>query len=127
MSDEFDSTTEPTFTSFIPLTILLGGFLIWFGFQDYELNAQRDGLNRQFQAAVPTIGEAQQINQRYLALIKDLTATAKTDDAAKAIFNDAMKDGLINDAIRVGLIHVQQNDTNSAGTPAAPAADASKQ
>ena len=126
MSEEFDSLPETAFTSFIPLAILLGGFIIWFGFQDYELNAQRSGLNRQFQAAVPTIGEAQQINQRYLALIKDLNNTAKTDDAAKAIFSDALKDGLINDAVRVGLIHVQQSDTNSAGTPAAPAADTAK-
>jgi len=126
MSEDFDSSTEPTFTSFIPLTIALAGFLIWFGFQDYELNGQRSNLNRQFQAAVPTIGEAQQYNQRYLSLIKDLSATAKTDDAAKAIFSDAMKGGLINDAIRVGLIHVQQNDPASTGTSPAPATDGSK-
>jgi hypothetical protein len=118
MSDDFDHGSEPTFTSFIPLTILLAGFIIWFGFQDYELNAQRSGLNKEFQAAVPTIGEAQQINQRYVALMKDLVTTAQKDDAAKAI---------VNDAIKAGLIHVQQNPTNSDAAPAAPAPDSSKQ
>jgi hypothetical protein len=119
MSDEFDHSSDSTFTSFIPLTIALTGFIIWFGFQDYELNAQRSGLNRQFQAAVPTISEAQQINQRYVALMKDLVQTAQKDDAAKAI---------VNDAIKAGLIHVQPNATNADAAPAAPApaADASK-
>jgi hypothetical protein len=113
MSEEFDPSIEPRFTSFIPLTILLTGLIIWLGFQDYMLNKQRSALTQNFQNAVPTISEAQNVSQRYVDLMKDLVNTAKDDDAAKTI---------VNDAIKAGLIRVQPNATNSAETPAAPAA-----
>ena len=102
MSDEFDPNSESRFTSFIPLTIALSGFILWFLFQDYELNNQRSALNHNFQAAVPTISEAQQVSQRYVSLMRDLVKTAQTDDAAKSI---------VNDAIKAGLIRVQPNAT----------------
>ncbi len=123
MSEEFDSGSEQRFSSFIPLTIALCGFIAWFFFQDYELNKQRSALNAQLQQALPTISEAENMNQRYLKLITDLDATAKNDDAAKAILNDMFKQGLISEAIRAGLIHVQQNGATN-GAPAAPAAPA---
>jgi len=126
MPDDFDHSSEPTFTSFIPLTILLSGFIIWFCFQDYELNAQRSALNKQFDASKQTLLEAQNIDQRYLALIKDLNTTAQNDDYAKAILNDALKGGLISDAVRAGLLQIQQNPTNSDSAPAAPTPDSSK-
>jgi hypothetical protein len=110
MSDEFDPNSEPRFTSFIPLTIALSGFIIWFLFQDYGLNAQRSALNRNFQAALPTISEAQQVSQRYVSLMRDLVKTAQTDDAAKTI---------VNDAIKAGLIRVQPN-ANAAPDASAP-------
>ena len=122
MSEEFDSGSEQRFSSFIPLTIALCGFIAWFFFQDFELNKQRSGLNAQLQAAMPTITEAENMNQRYLKLIQDLDATAKDDAAAKSILNDMFKQGLISDAIRAGLIHVQQSAAaTGTGTPAAPA------
>ena len=113
MSEEFDHSSEPHFTSFIPLTILLSGVIIWFGFQDYVLNEQRSALNHNFQAAMPTIGEAQQVSQRYVNLMKDLVKTAQTDEAAKSI---------VNDAIKAGLIRVQPNATTGDATTAPPAA-----
>jgi hypothetical protein len=112
MSDEFDHSSEPRFTSFIPLTIALGAFIIWFLIQDYELNAQRSNLRRNIAAAQPTVQEAIQVSQRYVALMKDLVKTAQTDDAAKSI---------VNDAIKAGLIRVQPNATNGEATPAPPA------
>jgi len=112
MSDEFDSSTEPRFTAFFPLTVTLSFFIIWFAFQDYELNKQRTTLNQNFQAAMPTIGEAQQISQRYVALMKDLVNTAKTDEAAKSI---------VNDAIKAGLIRVQPNAPSAESAPASTA------
>ena len=112
MSDEFDHSSEPRFTSFIPLAIVLSAFIVWFLLQDYELNAQRSNLNRNIAAAQPTVDEAVQVSQRYVALMKDLVKTAQTDDAAKTI---------VNDAIKAGLIRVQPNATTAAGTPAAPA------
>ena len=54
---------EPRFSSFIPLTIALSAFILWFLFQDYELNAQRSALNQNIaKAAVPTIGEAIEVS-----------------------------------------------------------------
>ncbi len=119
MSDEFDSS-EPKFSSFIPVTIVIVSFIAWFGFQDIELNSQRSLIQENIQRNLPTANEAQNITQHYTTLLQDLDTVAKNDDAAKAILNDMFKAGLINDAIRAGLIHVQQNGTNAAGTPAAP-------
>jgi hypothetical protein len=113
MSDEFDHSTEPRFSSFIPLTIALSAFILWFLIQDYELNAQRSLLKRNIAAAQPTVQEAVQVSQRYVALMRDLVKTAQTDDAAKTI---------VNDAIKAGLIRVQPNATNSAAASAPPAA-----
>jgi hypothetical protein len=117
MSDEFDHSSEPRFSSFIPLTIALGALIVWFLFQDYELNSQRSALNRNIAAAQPTVAEAIQVSQRYVALMKDLVKTAQTDDAAKTI---------VNDAIKAGLIRVQPNATNGTNTPAAPADSGTK-
>jgi hypothetical protein len=121
MSEEFDSTLEPRFTSFIPLAILLGGIIVWLGFEDYMLNKQRGQLIQTFQNSVPTLQEAQNLNAHYLKLIQDLDQTAKDDDLAKAILNDMFTKGLINEAVRAGLIHVQQS-APATGTTTPPAA-----
>ena len=113
MSDEFDPNSEPRFSSFVPLAILLGALIIWFLFQDYELNAQRSALNANISKAQPTVDEAGQVSQRYVSLMKDLVKTAQTDPAADAI---------VKDAIKAGLIRVQPNATNGDATPAPPAA-----
>jgi len=112
MSDEFDHSNEPRFSSFIPLAIALGAFIIWFLIQDYELNTQRSLLNRNIASAQPTVEEAVQVSQRYVALMKDLVKTAQTDPAA---------DTIVKDAIKAGLIRVQPNATNGAANPAPPA------
>jgi hypothetical protein len=117
MSEEFDPSSEPNFSSFWPLLILIVGLMLWFGFQDYELNKQRNNLNSQVQANLEAYNEAQNISTHYVALMKDLVHTAQTDQAAADI---------VKAAIQAGLIHVQPNATNSAGTPAAPAPDAAK-
>jgi hypothetical protein len=124
MADEFDSPAEPTFSSFIPLTIFFLGFIVWFGFQDYELNAERSGLTKEFNDNKQALLEAQNYDQHYVALIKDLDATSQRDETAKAILNDAIKGGLISDAVRVGLIHVQAPENNGANPP--PPADGTK-
>ena len=111
MSDDFDQNSEPKFSSFIPLTIALSAFILWFLFQDYELNSQRSALNRNIAAAQPTVAEAVQVSQRYVALMKDLVKTAQTDEAAKKI---------VDDAIKAGLIRVQPNATNGEANPAPP-------
>ena len=82
MSDEFDHNSEPRFSSFIPLTITLGAFIIWFLFQDYELNQQRSLLNQNIARAQPTVAEAIQVSQRYVALMKDLVKTAQQPETA---------------------------------------------
>jgi hypothetical protein len=113
MPDEFDHSSEPRFSSFIPLAIALTAFIAWFLVQDYELNMQRSLLKQNIAKAQPTVAEAIQISQRYVALMKDLLKTAQTDEAAKAI---------VNDAVKAGLIRVQPAAPASAAAPATPAA-----
>jgi hypothetical protein len=62
----------------------------------------------QFQA---TIAQADNVSNRYVALMKDLVDTAQKDPAAGDI---------VKAAIAANLIHVQPNATNSAATPAEP-------
>lgn len=116
MSDEFDSQ-DSKFSAFIPLTIALCGFIAWMLFQDYEANSQRSALSHNIQNALPAVSEAHQISDRYVNLMRDLVKTAQTDEAAKAI---------VNDAIKAGLIHVQPNATNGTANPAAPDATGTK-
>jgi len=112
MSDEFDQNPENNnYSTFLPLLILVSGLLLWSGYQVYAQNSQRSVYDKQFQAAIPTINEAQAVGNRYVALMKDLVQTAQKDSYAKQI---------VNDAIKAGLIQVQPNATNSAGAPVAP-------
>src|ERR1700692_241593 len=112
MSDEFDPIPDNSYSTFWPLFILIIGLLIWSGYQVYATNSQRSVYDQQFQAALPTINEAQNIATRYKALMSDLYQTAQKDPVAAQI---------VKDAIQAGMIHVQPNSTNSAGTPAQPA------
>jgi hypothetical protein len=118
MSEEFEHVTEESYSSFYPLLILIVGFILWLGIQDFSLNNQRTFYANQFDKAQPAITDAQNIANRYVGLMKDLLQTAQKDPAAAQI---------VKDAIAAGLIHVNQNanGTNAAATPAAPDADAS--
>jgi hypothetical protein len=112
MSDEFsESHSEPHFSSFWPLCIVLTGLLIWSGYQVYATNSQRSLYSKQFNTALPTITEAQNVGTRYVQLMKDLVETAQKDPAAAAI---------VKDAIQAGLIHVNPG-TNANATPVGPA------
>jgi hypothetical protein len=114
MSEEFDNESESeSYSVFWPAVILLSGLLIWSGYQVYAQNSQRMVYNQQFQAAIPTINQAQVIQTRYVALMKDLIQTASKDQYAA---------GIVKEAETAGLLRVQQNaDTNSTSTPTAPA------
>ncbi len=112
MSDEFEPSTENSFSPFWPLLILITGLFVWAAYQVYATNSQRIVFEKQFQSAVPTITEAQNVSTRYVALMKDLVETSAKDPAAAQI---------VKDAIAANLIHVQPNATNSAGAPAVPA------
>jgi hypothetical protein len=117
MSDEFESSSEPTFSVFWPLAILLSGLLIWSAYQVYATNSQRVVYDQQFQKALPTITEAQNVSTRYVALMKDLVETSAKDQAAAQI---------VKDAIQANLIHVQPNANGTNAAPAAPTPPASK-
>ena len=112
MSDEFEQTPESNFSSFWPLLIIISALLIWSAYQVYATNSQRLVYDKQFQAAVPTITEAQNVSTRYVALMKDLVETSAKDQAAAQI---------VKDAIQAGLIHVQPNATNGAAATPPPA------
>ena len=115
MSDEFDPVPETHYSPFWPLLILVVGLFIWSGYQVYAANSQRNVYTRQVQSALPAIGEAQTISNRYVALMQDLVATSQKDPAAADI---------VKAAIQAGLIHVKPKDTNGVTNPAAPAPDA---
>jgi Tfp pilus assembly protein PilV len=111
MSDEFDHNPENNYSAFWPLLILTVGLLGWMGYQDYATNSQRSVYDKQFQAAIPTINEAQNVSTRYVSLMKDLVQTAQKDTYAAQI---------VKDAIKANMIQVHPNATNSDTTPAEP-------
>jgi len=122
MSDEYDTSTElvdsddVTFSAFIPLLVLLIGFLIWIGYQDYAENVKRGFFKEQLEQAGPVFDASQKWQGRYTSIMKDLNQVAGggKDPVALAILKDAVQAG-----IQQGLIRLNQNQ------PPAPAADAS--
>jgi len=119
MSDEFESNPESNYSPFWPLLILLIGVFVWSGYQVYATNSQRSVYAKEFDNAKPTIVQAQNISTRYVALMKDLVQTSAHDEAAQKI---------VQEAIKAGLIQVQQNPNGTnAPTATTPApADAPK-
>ena len=116
MSDEYDPNTNNYFSAFWPLIILISGFLIWFGIQDYGLNSQRSAYNRQFQDKQfqDALAQSQNVSKKYVDLMSDLLKTAQTEG------KDSPAAKIVGDALQAGVIRVQQNGTNSAATPAEP-------
>jgi len=97
MSEEFDSIpAEVHFSSFVPLTVLLVGFLIFFGYQDYQLNAQRAAYDQQLTSAMPVYNQAVAYAAKYKAVLKDLIDASPKDPAATQILKEAMQAGWIS-------------------------------
>jgi hypothetical protein len=82
----------------------------------FSINPQWRAYSTQFQDKqfLATVSEAQNISTRYVALMKDLVDTAQKEG------KDSVAAKIVTDAIQAGLIHVQPNATNAAGTPAEP-------
>ncbi len=92
MSEEYEQESNhshETFSSFWPLLILLVGLTIWMAYQVYEANNVRSTYSQQFQSAVPTINQAQAVQDRYVKLMKDLIETSAKDNAAAQIVKEA--------------------------------------
>lgn len=117
MSEEYDheqSSSSYSYSVFWPLLILLIGLVGWSGYQVYAQNSQRNVYHQQFESAIPTINQVKVIQDRYVALMKDLIQTSAKDQYAA---------GIVKEAEAANLLRVQPAaDTNSASTPAAPAA-----
>jgi len=111
MSDEFDPTPDSNYSPFWPLLILVSGLFIWSAYQVYATNSQRNVYNKQFQSAIPAISQAQNVGNRYEALLKDLIETSQKDPVAADI---------VKAAIQAGLIHIRPKDTNATTNPAPP-------
>ena len=94
MSDEYINES-PTFSPFYPLLILLIGLVGWSGYQVFAANSQRSVYNQQFQSAIPTINQAQNIKDRYVALMKDLIETSAKNSNAASIVKEATQAGLL--------------------------------
>jgi cytoskeletal protein RodZ len=125
MSEEYDneSTSTSAYSPFYPLLILLVGLIIWSGYQVFMANQQRSANAAQIAQAMPQIVQAQNIKDRYVALMKDLIETAGKDPQAA---------GIVKEATAAGLLRVQQPppgaDTNApaASAPADTSAPAAK-
>jgi hypothetical protein len=115
MSEEYDNESIATFSPFYPLLILLVGMIVWMGYQDFMLNSQRSQAAAQIQSAMPNISQAQNVKDRYIALMKDLIDTAGKDQQAAQI---------VKEATAAGLLRVQQPPAGEAGSTNAPAAAA---
>jgi hypothetical protein len=116
MPEEYDN--ESTFSPFYPLLILLIGLTCWCGYQVIISNSQRSQLNQQFQSAIPTLNQAQNIKDRYVALMKDLIETSSKDANAAAIVKEATQAGLLR--VTPPAAGADAGATNG-GAPAAPA------
>jgi len=113
MSEE--AYDNESFSPFYPLLVLLVGLILWLGYQDFEANLQRSALSAQLQAAVPSLTQAKNIQDRYVALMKDLIETATTGKNEKAA-------AIVKEAQAAGLLRVQQPAPGEAGASAgAPA------
>ncbi len=122
MSDEYNNDSA-TFSPFYPLLILLIGLVAFSGYQVFAANSQRSVYSQQFQQAIPTINQAQNIKDRYVALMKDLIETSAKNANAAAI---------VKEATQAGLLRVTQPDAGAAAgagatnsAPASAPADAS--
>ncbi len=113
MSEEYDDS-DISYSTFWPLLILVSALLIWAGYQDFAQNSQRSLYHEQFQGAIPTINQAQGIQTRYIALMKDLLQTSAKDPYANQIVKEATQAGLIR-------INPAPAGTNTTTTPAEPA------
>jgi transcription initiation factor TFIIIB Brf1 subunit/transcription initiation factor TFIIB len=106
MSEE---STERTYSAFWPMVLFLAAFAISCFYQLYEVEAHRNAVNGEIEAAAPTLKNAQAAQDRLGALINDLSSTAKIDNNAAAI---------IREAEQAGMLRVRSNPDT---VPAAPA------
>ncbi|MCE0522241.1 MAG: hypothetical protein LV480_04955 [Methylacidiphilales bacterium] len=117
MSDEFEPQPAPNHSSFWPLLLLALGLFIFFGYQDLTLYRQGDFYKHQVISAADTLKAANGWRNRYGSIIKDLNETGAKDTNAVPILQAAVQAG-----IQAGLLHFQQNGTNTDATPTQPTA-----
>lgn len=113
MSDSLSSR----YSLFIPLVILIGGFVAWFIYQDYLINGQRIHLKDELSHAEPIVGRAQQAKSRFASLVQDIVETGTKDANAAQIVTQLKKAGILVD-------RRDSTGTEAAGTNAAPTAPA---
>jgi hypothetical protein len=95
MSETTNSPAGNNLSSFWPLFVLLAAFILSTGYQVYSANSQRLVYDRQFQAALPAITQAQGVSTRYVALMKDLIQSSSKDTAAETIVKAAVASHLV--------------------------------
>ena len=115
MSHEYDEIEgEESFSAFWPLVVVLGGLLIWSGYQVFAINSQRALYSTQFQNALPAINNARNVESKYFALMKDLAQTSSKDPYAAQI---------VKEAIQAGWIHINKDDKTGGPSSSTPPTD----
>jgi len=94
MSEEYDSNNV-YYSPFWPMTIVLAGFILWFGIQIVYLVEQKNTASTQLAQMVPTLQRAQVAQNRLVSLLKDLAETSSKDPYAAQIMKEAEDAGLI--------------------------------
>ncbi len=108
MSDEL---SEPSYSAFWPVLILVAAFTISNFYQLYERTAHWSAVNHQIATNKPIVAKAQAAQDRLVALLKDLVATAQKDPNAAQIMREVTQAGIVRER--------QNPPATSTNTPAA--------
>ena len=101
-----------TFTSFLPLLLVILGLVGWVGGEDYQINTERAKIAKQMVDQEPSLSGADIAKTRYINFLKDLVVTSEKDQGAKLV---------VMDAVRSGIIQTRTRANTEGATNAAPA------
>ncbi len=86
---------KTTFTSFLPLLLIVLGLIGWVGGEDYQIGTERAKIAKQVSDQAPALADVDTAKARYVNFLKDLLVTGKTDAGAKTVVLEAMRSGII--------------------------------
>jgi hypothetical protein len=105
MPDEYGNeiSTEPAYSAFWPVLILVVGLLFWSGYQAFNAYNAKTNLDREFQSAVPSLHAAQNAKDKLYAVAHDLIELSAKDPVAAQI-------------VKQNQISIHSNDSGSSSS-----------
>lgn len=89
------SDSPRNFTFFWPAVVLLVALVLSYGTGAYSVQQHRAATRAQYARISPDLDQAQHAQDRFVALMRDLLATSKTDPLAAACLRDAEQAGFV--------------------------------